>query len=1106
MPEVLQSAEELIRKHAPEVAEQIKKAAQEAWGNEAQFRGNLARGRVFEGFAEHLELTLQPREEYTLINGRADAVYNRFVIEYEPPGSLTAKDSQKNRHAVDQIKQYIEDLATKDRHKPERLAGVAMDGCYFIFGRFRTGVWHKNDPLPVTADSTGRFLASLYLLSTEKALTADNLVRDFGENSNVARIAVSAIYKALAESRNSKVQVIYDQWRHQFSEVCGYEEGSPRLDVRALAKQYGVQDPKPNAFRLFFSIHTYYATFIKLLAVQVVHYYVAPKLGTTLPQVASYPTDRLRKYLQEMERGGIFKELGISNFLEGDFFGWYLEVWDDSVDKGIRRIVSELASYSLVTLDADPDQTRDLLKKLYQNVMPKQLRHDLGEYYTPDWLAERLLNQLGFTSEHEARLHEKRLLDPACGSGTFLVLTIKRVKEHCAERPIKQADVLRRILANIVGFDLNPLAVMSARTNYLLALGDLLQAQRDFEVNIPVYLCDSILTPSQAEELVEPDVKKPRKGQKQVRMMGAEERLYRFKTVVGDFAVPGPLVKAQYIDQLAGIVEECVEGKYTVQAFRKRLLNTFPLVEGKDDLDIQILEQLYNKIKDLDEKAINGIWARIIKNAFAPLFCGKFDYVAGNPPWVNWENLPDSYRQDTAPLWAKHDLFPHRGYDAILGKGKDDISILMTYVAIDNYLQKGGKLGFLITQSVFKTAGAGQGFRHFTLGDSTLLQVVTVDDMVELQPFEGASNRTSIVVLEKGNPTRYPVTYNLWWKKVKGISIGTDFPLEKVNEIATYRKFFAEPVDSNDLTSAWLTGRQLAIKAIKKILGKSDYEAHLGINAGGAGGTYKVEIVSSRPDGLIVISNLTEGMKRKVENVQAAIESDLVYPLLQGKDVKRWQAEPSVHTIVTHEFGMRLNAIPEEEMKLKYPKTYAYLKRFEDDLRQRSVYKRYFKETAPFYSMFDVGDYTFASCKVVWMRMASKIMASVIGTYDGKPIIPPDTVTLVSFADEEEAYYLCAVVNSSPFDFAAQSYSQRGGKSFASPHIMGNIRVPKFNRKDKVHLELASLSQQAHQATARGDQETVSSIEKSIDELAVEVWGLTKEELKEIQESLKELR
>jgi hypothetical protein len=59
---------------------------------------------------------------------------------------------------------------------------------------------------------------------------------------------------------------------------------------------------------------------------------------------------------------------------------------------------------------------------------------------------------------------------------------------------------------------------------------------------------------------------------------------------------------------------------------------------------------------------------------------------------------------------SKYQLFPHRGFDAILGKSKDDISILMTYVMADKLLKDGGKLGFVITQSVFKTAGAGKAF------------------------------------------------------------------------------------------------------------------------------------------------------------------------------------------------------------------------------------------------------------------------------------------------------------------------------------------------------------------------------------------------------------
>lgn len=124
---------------------------------------------------------------------------------------------------------------------------------------------------------------------------------------------------------------------------------------------------------------------------------------------------------------------------------------------------------------------------------------------------------------------------------------------------------------------------------------------------------------------------------------------------------------------------------------------------------------------------------------------------------MNWESLPDDYRKDTKRLWVYHGLFPHGGMDTILGKGKKDISMLMTYSAMHDYLNPGGRLGFVITQSVFKTSGAGQGFRRFLLGNGEYIQVIAVDDMVELQPFEGASNRTSIVILEKGTQTRYPV-------------------------------------------------------------------------------------------------------------------------------------------------------------------------------------------------------------------------------------------------------------------------------------------------------------------------------------------------------------
>jgi hypothetical protein len=426
----------------------------------------------------------------------------------------------------------------------------------------------------------------------------------------------------------------------------------------------------------------------------------------------------------------------------------------------------------------------------------------------------------------------------------------------------------------------------------------------------------------------------------------------------------------------------------------------------------------------------------------------------------------------------------------------------MTYVAIDSYLEKSGKLGFVITQSVFKTVGAGQGFRRFTLGDGTPLGVLAVDDMTVLQPFEGASNRTSIVVLEKGRPTRYPVTYNLWRKKVRGVGIGTDFPFPKITDMTTYRQFVAQPVDAGDPTSAWLTGRPRALAAVRKVLGESDYEAHAGVFTGGANGVYWVNVTGRTPQGLAMVANLTEGARTKVDGVQAAIEPDLLYPLLRGRDVNRWRGEPSAHVLITHESGMRLNAIPEERMRAEYAKTYAYLKRFEDVLRRRAAYGRYFRDTAPFYSMFDVGNYTFAPHKVVWREQANRLTCCVVDQQDDKTVIPDHKLMLVDCSRADEAHFVCACLNSSLGQFVAKSYTQETGMD---PHIIEHVRIPRFTRGDKVHQELAALSKQAHEAAADGDQERVSGVEKRIDELAAALWGLTKIELKEIQESLAEL-
>jgi len=142
---------------------------------------------------------------------------------------------------------------------------------------------------------------------------------------------------------------------------------------------------------------------------------------------------------------------------------------------------------------------------------------------------------------------------------------------------------------------------------------------------------------------------------------------------------------------------------------------------------------------------------------------------------------------------------------------------------------------------------------------------------------------------------------------------------------------------------------------------------------------------------------------------------------------------------------------------------------------------------------------------VVWTRIAN-IAAVVVSKYEGKPIIPQETITLVALDNRQEAYYLAGMVNSAPFQFAAISYSQAGGKSMGSPHVLENINIPKFNSKSKPHLRLAELSEKAHKAAKENDEKALSQIETEIDEVAATIWGLIKEELKEIRASLEELR
>jgi methylase of polypeptide subunit release factors len=936
------------------------------------------------------------------------------------------------------------------------------------------------------------------------ATTPENLLRDFGESSSSAHACVRAFYDSLATSTAPKVGTLYRQWAQTFSEVCGYEENSPRLDMDALAKTYNVSpasgEKKINPFKLFFAIHSYYATFIKLLAVQILYFYARQKVAriaasepVTLAQASSLDSKGLHAYLVDLEEeGGIFGHLGIRNFLEGDFFGWYLETWGEPIDSSLREVIRQLSNYSFVTLDIDPDGTRDLLKKLYQNLMPKELRHDLGEYYTPDWLAEQLLNQLhGGTPDRVPRSPDKRFLDPGTGSGTFVVLQIRDIRQYARDVLLPQGKItpsqlLEKILANVVGYDLNPLAVITARTNYLLALGDLLDEIKG-DIDIPIYLADSILTPSEGSEL-------------------DTHGKFSFKTAVGTFSLPRSLIKADYVDELANLLESSVKAGNSADVFRKRLCSTLPLDPKGDARDVAIVETLYSQLLDLDRQHINGIWARIIKNAFAPLFQPQFDVIAGNPPWINWESLPDDYRQQTAPLWQHYGLFTHTGLRARLGGAKDDLSVLMLYVAADKYLKPKGKLGFVITQTIFKTEGGGEGFRRLKLGDGDPLRIIQVDDFSSIQCFEGATNRTAVVILQKGEATKFPLrAYNYWHKREPRTGVATEADHDEAMQLLTYAQWAARPIQKSNPTSPWITGRLRALDHIENAIGEAAYRGREGSNTGGLNGALWVQITSKRSDGNLVISNLHDIGRNEVKNFTATVEPDLIFPLLRGRDVGRWKAQPEHSILVPQDPEQPSRGYPVAKLQTNLPKTYAYLLNFEKPLRNRSGFRQFFNpKLDPFYSIYNVGPYTFTPFKVVWREQASLLTAAVVESPKiGKIVIPDHKLMLCSCDSAEEAHFVCAFLNSTLAQFIVKSYAL---ETSVSTHVLNYVRIPKFDAKNKQHVRLAENSVACHAVAPSASETDLAKLEKAVNETAAAIWEISDVELRDIESSLADLQ
>jgi len=258
-----------------------------------------------------------------------------------------------------------------------------------------------------------------------------------------------------------------EDFQFNYGDLSSSISANSRLDAGRLLRSYWIttedESPAESLQMLFFSIQTQYSILIKFIT----QLQLQERFGGNAPT---------RK---ELILGTYASRHGIINYSYPDWYCW--PVFE--LGNGFASVIDAIGEIVLSCRTSTRYPAGgDLIKQLYESMIPKALRHALGEYYTPDWLAESVLRSAIKASESAAPA-SLTVTDPTCGSGTFLLQAIAMKR--------KAGSHLDTILSTVRGLDINPLAVLTAKTNYLLAVLDLLDGTSP--VVIPVYNAD-ILT------------------------------------------------------------------------------------------------------------------------------------------------------------------------------------------------------------------------------------------------------------------------------------------------------------------------------------------------------------------------------------------------------------------------------------------------------------------------------------------------------------------------------------------------------------------------------------------------------------------------------------
>ena len=855
-----------------------------------------------------------------------------------------------------------------------------------------------------------------------------------------------AMADALAAAKTrTKVRMLFEEWRALYGQVADLSK--EQLTAVNGTLRFAQATSRTEVPERLFVVHTFNSLLIKLLAAEITAAHGLASRSTFAADLVTIDgdTEFLRRIREDIEQGGFFESTGIHGFVEEAIFSWYLDAATNadhrrSLATAIRDILTDLTLYRTDRLG----HARDVLRDFYQDLVPDVLRKSLGEFYTPDWLVKHTVNQLNVRNWLKTKA-----IDPTCGSGSFLVELIARKRLAASKKGMAPSAVIRMIIETVWGFDLNPLAVQASRTNFLMAIADLLKAEPGQQIELPVLLADAVYSPARLpdpdEDLVEYHV-----GSQSADLKILLPAALAFDRIVLDRVFE---VMAEMVNDNARYTQ-CASTLHSRGVLDQRQLRDWH----------HPLKCTYDQVLRLHRLKWNGIWFRIVRNYFRSANAGRFDVIVGNPPWIRWSKLPDAYRERAKPTCEQYDIFsetPHHGGNEL------DISGMITYTTADKWLKRGGKLAFVLTQTHFQSPSS-QGFRRFKIDHQSRLAPLAVDDMKALKPFAEAANKTSVAVFRKSIvPPKYPVPYRVWTAAPgQARLIPSSLPLPEVMRRVLRRDLEATPVESEG--SPWAILESGRFAALACITGRSDWvHGRKGITTD-LNGIYFVNITGTNSDTRLVrVQTRPEAGRTDIGSRRTFwVEPDLLYPLIKGAadfDTCYLERSHSLFAFVPNR-GITRDVLEEAERRVSasYPKTRAYFRAYETTLRKRSTWIKRMPKAAS-YAVYNVGPYTFAPYKVIWAEQSGEFKAAVasadtVPLIGQRPYVPDHKIFFVDFNEPEPAYFLCGLL-SAPL---VREFVESHNISIQVGNIFKHMSLPSFNSRRRRHTQIAELAKAAH--------------------------------------------